>query len=164
MVIGKRQCCGENYLDSLRVLTLVLDNGQKQDFHVVRELAVPSVNDPLALARLALQLPARTCFWRHYERRALAKCAQAGADCGALPAQTHITYRDAYQGKAGYDITEYNFLTSCVNGDSKVHAHEEQLWRLRVSYDRIKTVADAVEHLLFIIQRLLKGEKANERA
>lgn len=158
-VLVGRKLHGEDHLATIRALTLVLDNNTRVDFNVASELSTPPLDDPMALSRFALKLPARLAFWQHQEKRALHLVRTQECDLQKLRAETHLIYRENYHQKPGYDVTEFGFLTACINHDSRVQAAERQMLILRLAHERVKAVADAVAHHCFIIPRLLQGER-----
>lgn len=160
-IIKAKTVSGDECLSSIAVITLLLDNGRRVSLNVAAEIQPPAgASDAIALSRWALRLPSKLAFWRHQERRALAQVRTQERDVKKLRARMDLTYRGMVNTTTDRDSSEFGLISAYVDNDKNVDAAERKLNTLRHAYERVKTVADAVEHQCFIVPRLLHGVQA----
>ena len=162
MVLGKNKVKhGEDFLASIRALSLTLDNGSRADFRLAEEIHIPDARDGMALSELAVCIPGRLAFWGHQLNRAKQELRRATLEYKKLEARKDWTYRalidsgEYDSGDSKYSSRDFNAVQSRLSMDREIISAREGLDLLQTNVDRVESLYSALSQMSFIVTRLL---------
>jgi hypothetical protein len=139
-------------INTLRAMTIVLEDGTKKEIDVARELRVPE--DPMRVEREARKAPAQLAFWTRQLERVRQKIRADETNLTRFTSNRRLVYRKHVKDSSGDDHTEFGYLQALVDDDPEVYERRTALNALKTQEGMLRSLCDAVEHRVFILRRL----------
>ncbi len=149
---------GEDYLGSVKALTLTLEDGTTHDFDLDREIEIP--DDPREVWRQLVKAPARFAFWAYQTERALKSVREREQLLDTQTGKIDLIFRQAYLDKwlgKGGEFTETT-IKSQVATDREVIMSRKSLDAARYQHGLLRAVKEAVGQRIFILQSLVRPD------
>lgn len=144
---------GEDHLQDVEAITLVLDNGERTTLKIADELAVP--DDPVELMREAKRAPARMAFWAYQMERALATLRAKERSFAKCEGMEYMIARTYIQDHTEVEIATEGNIRSRVSQSPTWNAEKEEVERAQRSYGVLRAVREALEHRSHLLRRLI---------
>lgn len=149
---------GEDVLDDVEQIVIVLESGKKATFSIAEEQSIPT--DPEELYHEALNAHARFAFWAYQTSRALGKLRTAERELRHLEGGSYLSARMHLEGvRPKNPYIEGARVQAHVDYDEEVDAHRKGVDSLREQWTMIASVRDAIEHRTHLLRRLLKQDQ-----
>lgn len=145
---------GEDMLVELDTIEIRLENGVLAKFEVADEVGIP--DDLNEFVDAAKKAPARLAFWAAQLARANFKVREADRKLTKVTGDAALVARiDIQEGRPGELIAAWE-VEQRVNAMLKVNEAREQLNKLRLDYELIKSIHDATSHRVYALNRLIE--------
>lgn len=139
-------------LSDIRALRVRLENGERVEFDLSRELAVPT--DPDELLQEARKAPAQVAFWSYQAERGLERVRKAESLLARKEAHQYLVYRRWYETEECVDPTEA-MLRARLDQDWELRKFRVALRARRKEYGDLRAARDAVDLRARMMRTLL---------
>lgn len=148
---------GEDYLNDIVSIRIILENGEVAEFALADELHIPL--DPDELVEVASKGPARLSFWAYQEQRALSKVRKLERIYDRKKGDMFLCAKQTLDEDTDFTYSSNDMVKGVVDNQKEVKKARRQLDDAREQYGILRSVREALEHYNYVTRRLLAQEK-----